>query len=92
MQWPSNSRNATWEIAVPNGTYRVRIVAGDPSYWDSVHRISAEGVLVVNGTPTTSNRWVEGTATVAVSDGRLTIGNYAGASNNKICFIEITAQ
>ena len=92
MQWPSNSRNAIWEIAVPNGAYRVRIVAGDPAYYDSVHRISAEGVLVVNGAPSSAVRWVDGTATVMVSDGRLTIGNYSGASNNKICFVEITRQ
>jgi hypothetical protein len=37
-------------------------------------------------------RWVEGTATVTVSDGRLTVGNYTGASNNKICFVEMTPQ
>ena len=92
MQWPSNSRNAVWEIAVPNGTYVVRIVAGDPSYYDSVYRIAAEGISTVNGAPSSTARWVEGTATVTVSDGRLTIGNYAGASNNKICFIEITRQ
>jgi hypothetical protein len=29
---------------------------------------------------------------VTVADGRLTITNAAGASNNKICFVEITAQ
>jgi glucose/arabinose dehydrogenase len=92
MQWPSNSRNAAWEIAVPNGTYSVRIVAGDPSYWDSVHRIAAEGTLVVSGTPSSASRWVEGTAVVTVNDGRLTVSNYAGASNNKIAFIELTKQ
>lgn len=92
MQWPSNSRNATWEIAVPNGSYSVRIVAGDASYYDSVHRIAAEGVLTVNGAASSSTRWVEGTATVTVGDGRLTIGNYAGASNNKIGFVEITRR
>ncbi len=92
MQWPSNSRNATWEIAVANGTYHVRIVAGDPSYYDSVHRISAEGVLVVNAAATSAVRWVEGAAVINVSDGRLTIGNYSGASNNKISFVEITRQ
>jgi PA14 domain len=91
MQWPTN-RNAVWEIAVPNGSYSVWIVSGDPNYIDSVHRISAEGVLTVNGAPTSTARWVEGTAVVTVSDGRLTIGNGAGASNNKICFVEITKQ
>ena len=46
----------------------------------------------MNGTPTTAARWVDGTGTVQVNDGRLTIGNYAGANNNKICFVEITRQ
>jgi hypothetical protein len=44
----------------------------------------------VSGTPTTSSRWVDATANVTVSDGRLTISNGAGAANNKICFIEVT--
>ena len=92
LQWPSNSRNAVWEIAVPSGTYVVRIVAGDPLYYDSVYRIAAEGISAVNGTPSSTVRWVEGTATVPVSDGRLTVGSGTGASNNKICFVEITKQ
>ena len=81
----------TWEIALPNGTYRVQIVAGDAGFYDSVYKINAEGVLVVNGTPNSTSRWVSGTATVTVSDGRLTISNGSGAANNKIDFIEITA-
>ena len=89
LQKPANP-DAVWEIAVPNGSYRVRIVSGDASNVDSVFRVAAEGVLVVSGTPSTSTRWIEGTATVAVSDGRLTIRSGAGASNNKICFLEIT--
>jgi hypothetical protein len=35
---------------------------------------------------------VEGTATVNVTDGRLTLTNAAGASNNKICFVEVTGR
>ena len=84
--------DAVWEIAVPNGTYVVRVVSGDASYFDSVFRTTAEGVLTVNGTPTTTTRWIEGTSTVTVSDGRLTIRSGSGASNNKICFVEITPQ
>jgi hypothetical protein len=75
-----------------NGTYRVRIVAGDAANVDSVFRTTAEGVLTVSGTPTSATRWLEGTSTVTVTDGRLTIRSGAGASNNKICFVEITAQ
>ena len=82
--------DAVWEIAVPNGTYVVRLVAGDASNFDSVFRTTVEGVLTVTGTPTSANRWIEGTSTVTVTDGRLTIRSGAGASNNKICFVEVT--
>jgi hypothetical protein len=91
MQRPANP-NAIWEIGLPNGSYIVRLVAGDASYYDSVYRIAAEGVLVVSGTPTTGTRWIEGGATVTVADGRLTLTSAAGSSNNKVCFIEITPQ
>jgi glucose/arabinose dehydrogenase len=91
LQKPANP-NAFWEIALPNGSYTVRIVSGDASHYDSILRLAAEGVMVVSGTPTSSSRWVEGTATVTVADGRLTLTNASGASNNKICFVEITAR
>jgi N-acetylneuraminic acid mutarotase len=79
----------TWEVAVPNGQYSVHIVAGDPSYFGSVIKFNAEGVTVASGNQTSSNKWVEGEAVVMVTDGRLTISNAAGASNNKICFADI---
>jgi PKD repeat protein len=82
-------QTATWEMAVPNGTYRVHVVSGDAAEWNSVYRVSVEGTLTVNGTPTSANRWVEGTATLTVNDGRLTIANAAGASNNKVNFVDI---
>jgi hypothetical protein len=56
------------------------------------YQVAAEGVLTVSGTPTPSTRWIDGSQTVAVSDGRLTVTSAAGAQNNKICFIEITQQ
>ena len=83
--------DARWEMAVPNGTYRVRVVAGDPASSYGTFRIAVEGVLTVDGTPTTTSRWVEGTATVTVADGRLTISSYAGATGNKLCFVEIAS-
>ena len=59
LQKPANP-DAVWEIAVPNGTYAVRVVSGDASNFDSVFRTTVEGVLTVTGTPTTSTRWIEG--------------------------------
>jgi hypothetical protein len=81
---------ATWEIALPNGTYKVRMVAGDATKYDSIYGLTAEQTAVVNGVPDTGRRWIEGTATVTLTDGRLTVGHTPIASNNKLCFIEIT--
>lgn len=86
----SSDPNASWEIAVPSGQYQVHIVCGDPTASDSVFKVAAEGTLVVSGTPSSANHWLQGTATITVSDGRLTISNAAGSSNNKINFIDIT--
>lgn len=79
-----------WEIAIPNGTYQVHLVAGDPvPEPHSVYKINVEGVLFIDGIPTGSNRWLENTAAVTVTDGRLTVSNAPDASKNKICFIDI---
>jgi hypothetical protein len=80
----------TWEIAIPNGTYQVRIVSGDADFIDGNFQLNAEGVLIVSGAQTTTARWVEGVGIVTVNDGRLTVSNGAGAANSKIAFIEIS--
>jgi hypothetical protein len=79
-----------WEIAVPNGIYRVRIVAGDAGYLDSVYVLTVEGMPLAVGVPILNLRWVDATGVVAVLDGRLTVSNGPLSANNKICFIEIT--
>jgi glucose/arabinose dehydrogenase len=91
MQKAENA-NARWELAVPNGTYSVRIVAGDASHYDSRFRINAESVLALDATPSSAARWVDRTVSVTVSDGRLTVSNASNASNNKLCFIEVRGQ
>ena len=80
----------TWEIGVRNGTYSVHVVAGDASNFNGTYKINVEGVLTVNGSPTTNVRWLEGTSNVTVTNGLLTVSNANGAKNNKVCFLEIT--
>ncbi len=80
-----------WEIAVPNGTYQVKIVAGDPSYLDSSYNLALEGRSALSGNPSASNRWIESTGFVGVSDGKLTL-SIAGGWNNKINRITISEQ
>jgi hypothetical protein len=88
LQKPNNP-NASWKSAVPNGTYSVHLIAGDPSNIDSVYKINVQGVLAISGTPTSSNRWFENTITVAVTNGFLVVSNAAGSSNNKLNVIDL---
>src|SRR5687768_14565898 len=78
-----------WALKVPNGQYHVTIVSGDANHFDSVFKTNVESMLVVNAAPTTSSRWVTASATVTVSDGNLSLTNASGASNNKLCFVEV---
>jgi glucose/arabinose dehydrogenase len=91
MQRPGNP-DASWELAVPNGSYDIRIVAGDPSYFGSTFAISAEDIAAVSGTTTSAARWLDATVTVKVADGRLTLRNGGAATSNKICFVEVTPR
>jgi len=80
---------AAWEIAVPNGTYRVHVVSGDANAARGVRRANVEGTPVVNGVSTKANRWVEGWADVDVTDGRLTVANAPRTKGNRINFVDI---
>ena len=81
---------AVWEVAVPNGSYQVHIVSGDPSWTGDTQRVNVEGALAVNFTTNSTTRWVEGTVTATVTDGRLTVTPASGAVNAKIDYIDIT--
>jgi len=83
-------RGSEWDIVVPNGNYIVHIVAGDPFVASAVYGVDAEGVQVLAGKATPKQRWVEGTATVTVSNGKLTITAGLKASGTRIDFIDIT--
>jgi len=87
----ASSPSAVWEIAVPDGWYSVRIVAGDPRYFDGRMRIGAEGVLAIDFTPTSAQPWQDRTVLTRVRDGRLTLHALAGAAMNKLCFVEISS-
>ncbi len=83
---------SVWQIQVPKGLYTVKVVAGDATSFGGTYKIDVEGVLTVDGVPSSGNRWIEGTQTVPVIDGRLTITNGTGAVNNRICFVDIAQQ
>lgn len=99
MQYPSTINNSTavkipaaWEYALPNGKYSVAVSVGNKDvYDDSTHRIRAEGVEVIRPFKGVTNHQFElGTATVNVSDGKLTI-DAIGGTNTKINYLEIAS-
>lgn len=80
----------TWEHAVPNGLYNVTVSVGDPSYFDSNHRINVEGVTAIsNFIPTSTSKYKSATITVDVKDGKLTI-DANGGTNTKLNYAIIT--
>ncbi|MGH7176945.1 MAG: delta-60 repeat domain-containing protein [Tepidisphaeraceae bacterium] len=81
--------NHTWEIAVPDGMYEVRVVSGDPNFIDSIYKLNLEDVTAVTGTPRDDIRWFRRWINVQVNDGRLTLSNSGNGTNNKVCFIDI---
>jgi hypothetical protein len=80
-----------WDIAVPNGLYRVRLVAGDPGALLSITVINVEGVPFAVGVTTFLNHWVDANGVIVVRDGQLTVSNGLLSLGNKICFIEIAS-
>ncbi|MGN6505189.1 MAG: Kelch repeat-containing protein [Tepidisphaeraceae bacterium] len=81
----------TWNIGVENGTYSVYIVGGDPTTFNDRMAITAEGQVVVSGITKSARRYLEGQATVTVTDGKLTIGNAACDTGDKFCYIGIAS-
>jgi len=85
----SKNADKTWEIALPAAKYNLFFVCGDPSNTDQTNTLDVEGVIVTD--PDGQDNFDEYTLNgVAVTDGRLSIKPATGASNAKICFIDIT--
>ena len=86
-----NDADRVWEIALPNGTYDLEIVCGDPGHTDMVQHLDVEGIAVTDpdGEDNFDTYILED---VAVADGRLTIQPGAGSSNPKIAFLHITPE
>ncbi|MGH2524617.1 MAG: hypothetical protein ACRDH2_19090 [Anaerolineales bacterium] len=87
-----NGGTFTWEVAAPNGNYKVHLVAGDPSYINSVYKIDAEGVRAVDGAPSDSARWLEADVTVTVSDGRLLLQPWPGQQFGRHALVCLCAE
>ncbi|RKG74915.1 hypothetical protein [Corallococcus terminator] len=85
-----NGANFVWELAVPNGYYEVRLVAGDPDFTDSDFAFNVEYYGdVLRGTPSADQHFFEAVKLVDVKDGKLTVSSSSPAVNNKLAFLEV---
>lgn len=83
--------SGAWEYAVPDGKYSVAVSVGDQSPFNSTHKIRLEEGQATPIRPFTgesTHHYERGTATVDVTDGRLTV-DAIGGTNTKLNFIEI---
>ena len=92
MDHPTLAPAVNWEIAVPNGTYRVVLQGGEAEEEDTPgtqHLIMAEGETVINFTPGNGGFGTRtGVATVTVTDGNLTLDG-TGGTNAKLAAVAI---
>lgn len=98
LQYPTGLENsgtsvttpAAWEYGLENGEYEVTVGVGDSDYFDSNHVINVEGQSVISDfAPSAGEQaFSTGTATVEVTDGRLTL-DAIGGDNTKINYISI---
>jgi glucose/arabinose dehydrogenase len=81
---------ASWEIALPNGSYNVLASIGDAGF-ASTHTLIVEGVTYWSARALAANQFVSNSSAVTVSDGRLTLTQGAAADKaTRINYVEIS--
>jgi len=90
-----SSINPNWSVSLPNGTYDVTFVAGDPDNVDSEHTFEVNGNLFQdpenNGGTTRSSNFVRYEGEVTVNDGNMTFEPPDGVFNPKLNWVRIRA-
>lgn len=83
---------AVWEAAIQNGTYTVTVCTGDPSYPSDSQSIQIEGLTFIEDEfLNSSQRWIERSTAVTVSDGRLTVTFEGSDLRARLCFITVSS-
>ncbi|HEY0009244.1 MAG TPA: fibronectin type III domain-containing protein, partial [Tepidisphaeraceae bacterium] len=85
-----------WKIAIPNGTYRVKLVAGDANVTSGTYSYkvgdSTTQPMTLSGTAGAGDaRWITATGEVTVTDGFLTISDNNGTRHG-LAYVEIVKK
>ncbi|MHA7287364.1 malectin domain-containing carbohydrate-binding protein [Arthrobacter sp. MDT3-44] len=90
-QMQETSSTGVWQKAVGNGFYQVSIAVGDAGYLDSTHSVAIEGKTPFEPfVPTGAAPFKQGTVTVEVKDGLLTL--VPTGTNTKINWVSIKGE
>jgi hypothetical protein len=80
---------ANWSIALPNGTYSVKVSVGDSQY-ATTNTLSVNGVNYWTNQATAVNQFVNKTLNITVTNGKLTLTNGTSADMaTRLNYIEI---
>jgi len=84
------SPTAVWQYKLANGTYKVTVVMGDPTYPDTTQAMQIENQVVIPPTALSPTQpWIEKQATIEVKDQNLTV-SFTGSTVGKLCWIKIS--
>jgi hypothetical protein len=85
------SAGAKWELSVPNGSYTVKVSAGDSGAATRAN-VWVEGVKTISHVSLAKNVFATKTITVKVTDGKLTVGvGDALTGESRLDYLEIAA-
>ncbi|MCL9813558.1 LamG-like jellyroll fold domain-containing protein [Natranaeroarchaeum aerophilus] len=89
MNWDT-AEEESWAVAVPDGSYDVTLVMGDPDHTDSDHTVAVEDTTFVDEEGEGGSNFVTHQGTVEVTGGQLRIDSADLGSNQKLAFVEVT--
>lgn len=79
----------TWQISLPDGQYRIKLVTGDPSNSTNTYQVDGNGSLILAGKATNKHPFVAASGTINITDGALKLTPGAGVSSDDLDFVKL---
>ncbi|HEY1684396.1 MAG TPA: FG-GAP-like repeat-containing protein [Tepidisphaeraceae bacterium] len=79
-----------WQISLPNGRYRIKLVAGDPSNSTNTYQVDANSSLILTGKAIIKRPFVAAATTININNGVLELTPDSRGSSNDLDFVKIS--